>query len=130
MNEPSKKTEELSGIAKTILDKLIFFKNKLNYARESIKNRYPCSLVKYEVINKKYFVYYCVLGRKDNLHRLAVDKILDDQMLLEKFHPKDATIMGFIAGIEIFSNTPSEKQTAVLGAILSDLMSKGSEHDL
>ena len=130
MNEPSKKTDELSGIAKTILDKLIFFKNRLNYARESIKNRYPCSLVKYEVVNKKYFVYYCVLGRKDNVHRLSVEKILDDQMLLEKFHPKDTTIMGFIAGVEIFSNTPTEKQAVVLDAILSNLMSKGSMHDV
>ena len=130
MNERSKEADELSGIAKTILDKLIFFKNKLSYARESIKNRYPCSLIKYEVINRKYFVYYCILGRKDNLHRLAVELILDDQMLLEKFHPKDATIMGFIAGVEIFSNTPTEKQASVLEMILLNLMSKGNEHDV
>ena len=78
-------------------------KNKFYYSTESIKNRYPCKIIKIkDHFNPKKTtkVTYQAVTRF-NLRESRVDDILDDPMIIEKFHPTDGVKLGFLAAGEI-----------------------------
>lgn len=97
-----------------------YLKSKLNYifgasvyAIESIKNRYPCQVIDIKQQNKisNSIIRYCVLGKKENAHNIPVRELLDDKKLLEKFHPSDALLIGFICfGDIILSEKEAERE--------------------
>ena len=83
-----------------VLSKII---DKYHYAMESIKNRYPCKVV--QVINTDNFskntrIKYQAAS-KINIRESSIQSILDDPLLLEKFHPTDGVKFGFISCGEI-----------------------------
>lgn len=79
-------------------------KNKFTYSVESIRNRYPCKLIKiknHTDFDKKTLVTYRAVTRF-NLRELTLEEILNDPMVVEKFHPTDAVKIGFMSAAEIF----------------------------
>lgn len=79
-------------------------KNKFTYSVESIKNRYPCKLIKiknHTDFDRKTLVTYQAVTRV-NLRELTLEEILNDPMIIEKFHPTDAVKIGFMSAAEIF----------------------------
>ncbi|MBS0350086.1 MAG: hypothetical protein JSR33_02680 [Proteobacteria bacterium] len=78
-------------------------KNDFYYSIESIKNRYPCKIVKVkntESYNKKASVLYQA-ATKINIRESTVAEILSDPLLIEKFHPTDGIKLGFLSAGEI-----------------------------
>lgn len=77
--------------------------NRYHYAIESIKNRYPCKIIAvsdtndYDKIAK--IKYQAVT--KINVRTSTAKDILDDPLLVEKFHPTDGVKLGFLACGEI-----------------------------
>lgn len=79
-------------------------KNKFTYSMESIKNRYPCKLIKiknHTNFDQTTLVTYRAVTRF-NLRELTLEEILNDPMIIEKFHPTDAVKIGFMSAAEIF----------------------------
>lgn len=77
--------------------------NKCYYAIESIKNRYPCKII--DVKNLDNFnipteIKY-LAATKLNIRTATTQSILDDPLLVEKFHPTDGVKLGFLACGEI-----------------------------
>src|SRR3990167_8011027 len=78
-------------------------KNKFTYSVESIRNRYPCKLIKiknHTDFDRKTLVTYRAVTRT-NLRELTLEEILNDPMIVEKFHPTDAVKLGFLSAGEI-----------------------------
>ena len=66
---------------------------------ESIKNRYPCKIIAVtdaKVYDKIAKVKYQA-ATKINIRISPVKDILDDPLLVEKFHPTDGVKLGFLA---------------------------------
>ena len=85
---------------KNVVEKL---KNKFCYSIESIKNRYPCKLIKvknHDIFDKKTIVTYQAVSRF-NLREATLENILNDPMIVEKFHPTEAVKLGFLSAGEI-----------------------------
>jgi hypothetical protein len=78
-------------------------KNYFYYMGDSIKNRYPCRIVKIKGhltwMENTSITYQA--GSKFNLRELRIDEILEDQMIVEKFHPTDCVKLGFLSASEI-----------------------------
>ena len=78
-------------------------KNKFYYTAESIKNRYPCKIItvkNYLDLKKPTKITYQAVTRF-NLRESPIDDILNDLMIIEKFHPTDGVKLGFLAAGEI-----------------------------
>lgn len=70
---------------------------------ESIKNRYPCKIIDIKNLtdfNKNTEVQF-LAATKINIRTSAVQDILEDPLLIEKFHPTDGVKLGFLACGEI-----------------------------
>ncbi len=77
--------------------------NRYHYSLESIKNRYPCKII--DVKNLDDFsalteIKY-LAATKINIRTATAQSILDDPLLVEKFHPTDGVKLGFLACGEI-----------------------------
>jgi hypothetical protein len=88
-------------------------KNKFYYASDSIKNRYPCKIIKvtdYLDFGKNTKIIYQAVTRF-NIRESRIDEILDDPMVVEKFHPTDCVKLGFLAACDILlkNNKPIEE---------------------
>ena len=77
--------------------------NRYHYSMESIKNRYPC-----KIIDLKNLSDFCtqteikyLAATKLNIRTSTAQAILDDPLLIEKFHPTDGVKLGFLACGEI-----------------------------
>lgn len=77
--------------------------NRCTYALESIKNRYPCKIVSMKFSNDfsspteiQYFA-----ATKTNIRKSTIQEVLNDPLLIEKFHPTDGVKLGFISFGEI-----------------------------
>ena len=73
--------------------------NRYYYTLESIKNRHPCKII--SVTNAKAYdkiakVKYQA-ATKINIRTSSAKEILDDPLLIEKFHPTDGVKLGFLA---------------------------------
>ena len=110
-------------------------KNKFYYSAESIKNRYPCKIIKIKDhlnLNKDTKITYQAVTRL-NLRESHVEDILNDQMIVEKFHPTDAVKLGFLAAGEIlFKNTKSIEEIRqdyekIISSMFRDLSEKPSD---
>lgn len=78
-------------------------KNRLDYSIESIKNRYPCKIIKISWIDnseENSTVTYRAVT-KLNIRQSSPKEILDDPLLIEKFHPTDCVKLSFLAAGEI-----------------------------
>lgn len=78
-------------------------KNRFSYFVESIRNRYPCKLIKVKNhldFDRKTLVIYQAVTRF-NLRELGLEEILNNPMIIEKFHPTDAVKIGFLSAAEI-----------------------------
>lgn len=77
--------------------------NQYHYSIASIKNRYPCKIIDIKDVcnfSKETIITYQAVT-KLNVRKCSPKKILDDPILLEKFHPTDGVKLGFIAFGEI-----------------------------
>lgn len=80
-------------------------KNTYYYAIESVRNRYPCKIIKVTFADEmtpakiKYMA-----ASKINIRETTTNDILDDPLLVEKFHPTDGVKLGFLAFGEIILN--------------------------
>lgn len=77
--------------------------NRYHYTLASIKNRYPCRIIKIsnELDFKKTAIITYQAVTKFNLKQDTVVNILDDPKLIEKFHTTDGVKLGFVAFGEI-----------------------------
>ena len=77
--------------------------NRYHYTVESIKNRYPCKIIAVshgEGQDKPAKIKYQA-ATKINIRISTAKDILDDPLLVEKFHPTDGVKLGFLACGEI-----------------------------
>lgn len=80
--------------------------NYYHYKVESIKNRYPCKIIDVSNItetNKDPTIKY-LASSKVNIISATPKEIMDDPLLIEKFHPTDAVKLGFISFGQIILN--------------------------
>lgn len=73
--------------------------NRYHYAMESIKNRYPCKIIAVSDVKaygRSAKVKYQAVT-KINIRTSTVKDMLDDSLLVEKFHPTDGVKLGFLA---------------------------------
>lgn len=79
------------------------FRNKFYYSIESIKNRYPCKIIKIRGVDNfqegATVTYRAVTNI--NIRESSPKEILDDPLLIEKFHPTDCVKLSFLAAGEI-----------------------------
>ena len=78
-------------------------KDRYYYAIESIKNRYPCKIIAISNIahhDKPAEIKYQAVT-KINVRSSTAKEILNDPLLVEKFHPTDGVKLGFLACGEI-----------------------------
>lgn len=76
-------------------------KNRFYYSLESIKNRYPCKIIKIknsENYNKKSSILFQAVTK---IRESTIFEILEDALLIEKFHPTDAVKLGSLSAGEI-----------------------------
>lgn len=78
-------------------------KNRFHYTLESIKNRYPCQIIKVkniENLDETPIITYRAVT-KYNIRKCTTKDIIEDSLLLEKFHPTDGVRLSFLAAGEI-----------------------------
>ena len=92
-----------------LLEKISHVKAATEYRFMSMRNRYPCKIVgeKFDETTHKTTVMYKVLTKKEEFE-IGLEDLLDNQSLLEKFHPTQTVKLGFMAFGEIFFNEPKE----------------------
>lgn len=96
---------------KSLLDRL---KNRFYYSVESIKNRYPCKIVKVKDeanFDKGTQITYQAVS-KLNLREVPLKELIDDSMLIEKFHPTDCIKLGFLCAADILIKKSSNLEEA------------------
>lgn len=73
--------------------------NKYHYSVESIKNRYPCKIIDIKNLNDGFTLTEIkyLAATKLNVRTTTIQALLDDPMLVEKFHPTDGVKLGFLA---------------------------------
>ena len=79
-------------------------KNIYFYATESMKNRYPCKIIKIRNLSgseNKIIITYQAVTRL-NIRESSIEKLLEDRLLVEKFHPFDSVKLGFLSAGDIF----------------------------
>lgn len=99
----------MKKMVKKFLSKFGLLPAATAYHYLSIKNRYPCRVVG-ERINSKTqetIVIYKVSPRKEEFE-INLKDLLDQPLLIEKFHPTEAIRLGFMAFGDIFFNQPKE----------------------
>lgn len=72
-------------------------KDKIHYALQSVRNRYPCKIVNiknYDTTSKESVVVFQSV-KAFNISTLTLRSLMEDPLLLEKFHPSDAVKLGF-----------------------------------
>ena len=84
-------------------EKLELIKNRAYYYLASIKNRYPCKIVGIGSSAENWGTFKVIYRAitKFNIVEASAQEIMDDPMLIEKFHPTDAVKLGFIAAGEV-----------------------------
>ena len=77
--------------------------NRFHYTMESIKNRYPCKIIAasnlHDFSNTSEITFTAVT--KINIRTCPIEDIVNDPLLIEKFHPTDTFKLGFISFSEI-----------------------------
>ncbi|OGT31566.1 MAG: hypothetical protein A3E87_00240 [Gammaproteobacteria bacterium RIFCSPHIGHO2_12_FULL_35_23] len=89
-------------------------KDRLYYSAESIKNRYPCRIIRIKnelVMNKTTHIIYQAVT-KLNLRELALKELVNDPLLIEKFHPTDCIKLGFLSAGELLIKNATNLEEA------------------
>ena len=99
--------------------------NKYHYAIESIKNRYPCKIISTKNIDcfdKDTVIQYQAASRL-NIRYSTTQELLNDPLLIEKFHPTDGVKLGFLACGEILlkEDMPLEKARELYLKIINQM---------
>ena len=78
-------------------------KNRLYYSLESIKNRYPCKInqIKNQHISDKSTQITYQIVNKLNIREIELQDLVDDPLLIEKFHPTECIKIGFLCAVDI-----------------------------
>lgn len=103
----------LFKLLKPASEKIVKLKNHAYYSAASLKNRYPCQIVgeKYLFENKETTILYALKSKREVVYEITVSALLEDQLLLEKFHPQDAVKIGCIAmGDTLFNSDINQKE--------------------
>jgi len=110
-----------------LFDKIFNTKNAAEYYFLSLRNRYPCKIVgeKFNENTHETIVMYKVLPKKEEFE-IRLKDLLENQSLLEKFHPTQTVKLGFMAFGEIFFNQPKENAYEKYRDII-DKMSSGEQ---
>lgn len=85
---------------KQLIQKII---NQYHYSIESVKNRYPCKIIfikLFKNFEKAAEIKY-IAATKTNIRTSKIQDILNDPLLVEKFHPTDGVKLGFLSVGEI-----------------------------
>lgn len=73
---------------------------KIYYSLASVKNRYPCKIIKVDhnksSVKKTTKITFQAVN-KTNIRKATVEELISDPILLEKFHPTDCVRMGFLS---------------------------------
>lgn len=88
--------------------------NRYHYSMESIKNRYPCKIIGVKNLSdfSKPTEIQFLAATKINVRTSTTQAILDDPLLVEKFHPTDGVKLGFLACGEILLKENSSIEEA------------------
>lgn len=91
----------------------------------SIKNRYPCRVVGERIHSdtQETVVIYKITPRKEEFE-ISLKELLNQPLLIEKFHPTEALRLGFMAFGEIFFNQPKDAAYAKY----QDIIKKMGDH--
>lgn len=112
-----------------LLKKLI---NKFHYSIESIKNRYPCKII--DVLNlydfSKPSEIRFLAATKINIRTSETKAILEDPLLIEKFHPTDGVKLGFLACGEILlsDNISLDEARALYMQIITNMFQETNKN--
>lgn len=116
------------NIFKKALSKCGTLSAATSYHYLSIKNRYPCRVVgeRVDPKNRGTVVIYKVLPKKEEFE-INLRDLLDQPLLIEKFHPTEAIRLGFMAFGDLFFNQTKEKAFTEYQNII-EKMSKPGDH--
>ena len=74
-------------------------RNRLSYSFESVKNRYPCRIIKIENadnLTRNTTVTFRAVT-KINIRTINIKELIKDSVLIEKFHPTECIKLGVAA---------------------------------
>lgn len=91
-------------------------KNKIYYSLASIKNRYPCKIVKIKNsgIHEKHTQIAYQIVNKLNLREIELQELVNDPLLVEKFHPTECIKIGFLCATDILNQNSSNLEEVKL----------------
>jgi hypothetical protein len=115
------------------LSSIISLSNEnIQYKLASIKNRYPCLLIGEKIFpnKEKPTIQYVIKSKRDVVYEITIQELLNDPLLIEKFHPTQAVKIGCIAMGNILCNTPPKQRKEKCSQILNGLFGKKSCHNL
>lgn len=112
----------LSTLYRKLSSRVKSTSNQLAYAQASIRNRFPCKIISIEKQHSTTTITYCILGKKNNVHTISIESLLDDPLLIEKFSPKDNVIIGYIVCGDLILHLTNEEQHTHYNETLKQLM--------
>ena len=83
------------------------------YFLSTMKNRYPCKILKIRHNKENSFSILFKAGGKFSTIEMEVSKLIEDSALIEKFHPFESMQLGFLSTYALLDlkskDNPSEK---------------------
>jgi hypothetical protein len=97
-----------------------------SYKMSSLRNRYPCRVTgeRFDENTRETIVFYKVIPRKEEFE-IKLKDLLEDQHLIEKFHPAQTVKLGFMAFAEIFFNFRNKEDAYLKYREIVKKMSQG-----
>ena len=92
------------------------------YFLSTMKNRYPCKILKITPNKGNSFSILFKAGGKFSTIEMDVSKLIEDSSLVEKFHPFESMQLGFLSTYVLLDveskDNPPEKYQKILSNIL------------
>lgn len=116
--------KSLSSLIKEWFESL---RNKMRLstgASISMRNRYPCLLIgeKHLHDKNKTVIQYIIKSKRDTVYEISIEELLNDPMLIEKFHPTQAVKIGCIAMDDILYSTPEDQRKQKYRSIMYQML--------
>jgi len=95
-----------------------------SYSTMSMRNRYPCLLVGEKHLYDKHttIIQYVIKSKRDTEYEISVDELLNDLLLIEKFHPTQAVKIGCIAMGDILCMIPEDQREQKYKSIMDNML--------
>lgn len=95
-----------------------------SYSMLSLRNRYPCLLVgeKHLYDKQTTIIQYVIKSKRNTVYEISIEELLNDPLLIEKFHPTQAVKIGCIAMGDILYTIPEDQQRQKYQAIMSNML--------